>query len=276
MKKNYLFLIGISIGILCYACTAGANENEEENSPYGPPVFSKSYIQWFIGDDRVEAIVRVGGFKVDEDTKIIDEGYLGIDPDGRYSSLSDTIRLLIIIDGNGFSDCARNGYYPSDLCLEHTRKFLAQIAEIGDTTFNRKVYGFGAAATLAQIKSVTITGDKDFGANYPAGSSLNELFTIYFNDPYALIKNNYQPIADTYKYFTDSYTSNYPYAVFKENLSAVNFAERPFIDFEWHLVLNVAPETTDTYTFHVAVTLADDTVLETSASLGIQGTNDAL
>jgi hypothetical protein len=279
MKKNSLFLIGISIGILCYACTSGANENKEENSPpYGPPSFSKSYIQGFMGYDKLKAHVRVGDFKIDEDTKTIDHGYIGIDPDGRYSSLSDGIRLLVEIEGPGFNDCARfGGEYVSDLCLEHTQKFHVQVEEIGDTLFNKTVYIFGdmAQSTLAQIKSVTITGDKDFSASYPAGSSLNNLFTVYFNDPYALIKNNYQPIEGTYKYHTDSYTSNYPFAVFKENLSAVNFSERPFIDYRWHMVLNVAPEITDTYTFHIVVTLADDTVLETSASLGIQGTNNA-
>jgi hypothetical protein len=272
MKKNSLFLIGTSI--LCYVCIACSNKIEE-NDPYAPSFLSKSYIQWFIGYDRVQVTAWVGGFKVDENTKTI-EYFIGIDPNDRYSSLSDGIRLSMdIIGQNSFNNCARNVTYPDDLCLEDTRKFLALVAEIGDTSFNREVYTFEymAFSTLAQIKSVAITSDKDFNVDHPAGSSLNNLFTIYFNDPYALIKNNYRPIDGTYKYHTDIYTENYPFAVFKERLSAVNFMERPFIDYRWDVVLNVAPEITDAYTFYVRVTLADDTVLETSTSLNIQGTN---
>jgi hypothetical protein len=252
-----------------------ACSNKIENSPpYAPSFFSKSYIQWFIGDDTVKTITRVGGFSIDENTKVIEE-FIGIVHDGRYSSLSEVIRLRVSIEGSGgFNDCARNVAWPSDRCLEDTRKFYAQLAEIGDTSFNKEVYGFGAASTQARIKSVTITSDRDFTADYPAGSSLNDLFTIYFNDPYALIKNNYQPIEGTYKYQTDYYTSNYPFVVFKEQLSTVNFIERPFIDYEWHVVLNAAPETTGTYAFHIAIALADDRVLETSTSLNIQGTSD--
>jgi hypothetical protein len=183
-----------------------------------------------------------------------------------------------IVGTGGFFNCARNVNYPGDLCLEDTQKYFAKIAEIGDTSFNRRMYAteYMPRSTLAQIKSVTVTSDKDFNAAHPAGSSLNDLFTIYFNDPCALIKNNYQPIKGAYKYRPNGHLDDWPYAIFKEQLSAVNFIERPYTDYRWNTVLNVAPETTDTYTFYVKVVLADDSELKAEASLNIQGTSDSI
>ena len=54
-------------------------------------------------------------------------------------------------------------------------------------------------------------------------------------------------------------------------LSAINFPERPYIDFRWDCILDVAPQYTDTYTFNVKVVLEDDTALEGSASFTIKG-----
>jgi hypothetical protein len=266
MKKISLFLI-MCIGVL--SCTS----QSPEEIPDGPSFFSKSYIQYFMGYEEIRVRLAIAGFRVDESTKIIDYTTSGIDPDKRYFSVSDTIRLCVeIVGANGFYNCARNVNYPDDHCLELTQKYLAKVAEIGDTSFNRKMYAVNrmAVSTLAQIKSVTVTSDKDFNAAHPASSSLNDLFTVYFNDPHALIKNNYQPIEGTYKYHP-GLIQNYPVAVFKEQLSAVNFIERPFIDYRWDMVLNVAPETIDTYTFYVKVVLADDSVLEAETFLNIQG-----
>jgi hypothetical protein len=262
------------------ACTTNSN-GKNDDLPFGPSFLARSYIHGFMGREKLRAGVVIGNFKVDEDSWTIDY-YGGKDPDENVCSLSDGISLGVRIEGSdGFNDCARLYSYHDDDCIASSQKYLAQVEAIGDTLFNKTIYGTThlAISTLAKIKSVIISSDKDYNIDYPAGSNLNAFFTIYFNDPYALIKNNYHPIAGTYKYKEDSFHNpNYPFAVFKEKLSDVNFPERPFIDCRWDIVLDVAPQHTDAYTFYIRVILEDDTVMETSTAipLNIKGTDDAV
>ncbi|MDR1896309.1 MAG: hypothetical protein LBR10_05920 [Prevotellaceae bacterium] len=233
-----------------------------------------------MGYEKVVVAPKIGGFSVNESTKIIEHSGGAIDPDGRYFSISDVIRLCVGIEGykDMIDDCVqRNGNASDAECVERTQKYYAQASEIGDTLFNQMLHvsDVTAMSTLARIKSVIISSDKDFNAAHPAGSSLNDLFTIYFNDPYALIKNNYRPIEGTYKYLSGA-NPDYPFAVFKETLSSVRFIERPFIDYRWDIVLNVGPETSDTYIFYVKVVLEDDSVLEAETSINIQGTSETI
>ncbi|MDR1896310.1 MAG: hypothetical protein LBR10_05925 [Prevotellaceae bacterium] len=234
-----------------------------------------------MGYEKVVVAPKIGGFSVNESTKIIDYPLGGIDVDERYFSISDVIRLYVGIEGykDMLYDCIQeNGTARTDVeCVEATQKYYAQASEIGDTLFNQwlRTSSEVAMSTLARIKSVIISSDKDFNTAHPAGSSLNDLFTIYFNDPYALIKNNYRPIEGTYTYLSGD-NLGYPFAIFKETLSSVRFIERPFIDHRWDIVLNVGPETSDTYIFYVKVVLEDDSVLEAETSINIQGTSETI
>jgi hypothetical protein len=67
---------------------------------------------------------------------------------------------------------------------------------------------------------------------------------------------------------------NYPYAIFKDKLSAVNFPERPFIEVDWVIVLDVAPQTTGLYTFYVTVTLEDGKELVATTAFNIAGATE--
>ena len=273
MKTN-IFLVLLCASLLVFgSCTEPKGLNCD--STYGPPSYTKSYIQYFISADKL-LVWPVEYFGVSERNKIVYPDGVGFEPNDQTVVIVDYgIHIRLEFDGSGeyIYDCAGHIRYPSESCLELSREYEALVTEIGDVSFNREIRYFERVtyATLAKIQSVTITADKDFNADYPAGSSLNELFTIYFNDAYAFIKNNYQPITDTYQYFTTECTREYPYAVVKKKLSAVNFPEHLFIDHRWDCILDIAPQYTDVYTFYVKIVLEDGTTLEASTSFTVKG-----
>ncbi|MDR1405961.1 MAG: hypothetical protein LBI89_02000 [Prevotellaceae bacterium] len=277
MKTNVLFLL--CTGMLFGACEV----NSIDCGCEGPKSMVQSYIRQFMSSDTLKIRPAIGGFDVDENTRIIQLN-TGKEPVG-VSSVSEHINFYLYLEpfhvNNGgvfLYNCAENLNYPSDDCMEVTNKYNAQVKEIGDTSFNREIalnLNNLADATLGKIASVSITGDKDFSAAYPAGSSLNDLFTIYFNDPIAVIKNNYQQVEGTYRYHEEFYVNpTYPFAIYKEKLSAVNFPERPFIDYRWVVVLDVAPQTTGLYTFYVTVTLEDGKALVATTAFNIAGATE--
>jgi hypothetical protein len=279
MKIN-LFLALFCTSLL-FSCSV-SREGGDCGSSYGPPYHSKSYIQWFMNAEILHVTPAIGGFKVDEIKKVVYFNYATnpLSPEGRIPTISDCIRLCIYLGDTEITRYCHYRYYShsnAEPCLEQAIQYEALTTEIGDTSFNRDIHFFDldsyrmAWAIPEKIKSVIITSDKDFKDGYPAGSNLNNLFTIYFNDAYAVVRNNYRPIVGTYQYPTNECIKNYPYAVFKEKLSAVNFPERPYIDYRWDCILDVAPQYTDTYTFYVKVVLEDGTVLEESASFTIRG-----
>jgi len=273
MKTNILLAI---LAILCVALlSCSKNEQPEEFVPYGPPVYKTSYIEHLTKVSVIGMQIYADAYFIDEENKIVSfGGYQGDKP-----VYSDRISLHIglgAIAGSFemYDDCVRDTPNPDERCIERTNKFYEIVREIGDTTFNRKVrYSLEHLGICAidKIKSVSVTSDKDFNAEYPAGANLNELFTFYANDAYALIKNNYQQPEDTYSYGTNKWTANIPMAIIKKKLSTVNFPEHPYLDTRWYCILDEAPQKTDTYTFYVSVVLEDGTELKAEDSRGIKG-----
>jgi hypothetical protein len=159
--------------------------------------------------------------------------------------------------------------------LERKKGYDYYIALIGDTSYNarlRKDAYYGGWAIITPLKSIAIVADKDFNSDYPVGSDLSSLFTVYFDDPYSTVKNGYRSVEGTYRFFENA---PFPQSIFKSKLTEANFEERPFIGHEWLCFLDVAPEKADTYTFQVKVTFVDSTVLEAIAPpINIKGTND--
>jgi hypothetical protein len=173
-----------------------------------------------------------------------------------------------------------NGHSPNEpFYLQRKEGYDKYIAIIGDTLFNKKATTTVAVALLDTLSSIIITANKDFDVNHSAGADLSGLFSVYFYDPYAFVKNGYQPPEGTYNVSDEGFIvppdERIYTPLFKAKLSEVNFVERPFIGNEWYCLLDVAPEKTGEYIFKVTVMLVDGTVLEAqSPPINIKGAND--
>jgi hypothetical protein len=288
MKKIFLavcIIFGLS------ACGKDVNQNNPDDFALAQFTIFKSYIETFVKCQVME-VQSVVGEQIDETKKIfgscIDRLAAG-DTNPNVFSVADGIELDI--KGHRWSNLDEkdtcvfydNKYYNSDLINEDERIYYAErkagydyyIALIGDTSYNvrsRKDEPPLGVAIITPLKSIAIVADKDFSGDYPAGSDLSPLFTVYFDDPYSTVKNGYKQVEGTYRFIEDA---PHPQSIFKSKLSAANFEERSFIGNEWRCFLDVAPEKTDTYIFHVKATFVDGTVLEAPAPpINIKGAND--
>jgi hypothetical protein len=188
-------------------------------------------------------------------------------------SFADTFSVTdgigIAIDNHGYSDEESESVW---LCFDDpdTKDEYEKYSVLtGDTCFNQSFHsGYPAArAIITPLQSITVTANRDFSEHYKAGSDLSNLFMVFFEDPYSVVKNGYtnpegyftfmgkQPFGDP----------SYPPYIVRVRLSEANFPERPFIDDKWVLFLEEAPEETGEYTFHIKVTYTDGRMLETSA-----------
>jgi hypothetical protein len=290
MKRiNVLLLATVLLAFI--ACSKNVNPNNPDDFALAQFTTFKSYIEIFVRCQVME-IQSVVGVQIDETKKIfgsfIDRWATG-DTNPDIFSVADGIGLDI--SGHRWSNFDEkdtcvfydNKYYQSNYINEDERIYYAErkagydyyIALIGDTSYNarlREDESSLARAIITPLKSIAIVADRDFNSDYPAGSDLSPLFTVYFDDPYSTIKNGYKQVEGTY-----SYTEGLPYpqSIFKAKLSEANFEERPFISDKWHCLLNVAPEKTDTYTFQVKAAFVDGTALESqSPPINIKGAND--
>ncbi|MDR1225878.1 MAG: hypothetical protein LBK47_03145 [Prevotellaceae bacterium] len=266
MKKIFLFACILSGLIACdsevtYDCGCAPPS----------PIFLKSYIQAFIdGYKGREVYVDVRcGYEIDTVRKSIDRCWR-VDSSVIYD-VKDVIGIEIeshlndpeyngeFYNVNLYRDASKN---PRD--MERQKGYDKYIELVGDTSFNREMDGKpDVVSMITPLKNIAITCDKDFGANYPAGSNLNELFTVYFDDPYSTVKNGYHPVEGTYAYFRGAdFQRDNPQSIVKVRLSEANFSERPFIGNKWLCILDVAPERTDTYIFEVKITFVDGAELK--------------
>lgn len=262
--KNRLFYIFVLLLIL------NACDFNKDNT------VNDSYIQGFV---RVSAlsISAKTGLIVDFDNKKVSLQFNDIRKERTYS-ITDGICLYI-----KSVQSRTEGFYPkwvtgsssSDLNL----KYQEYLDLIGDKGFDKKYRNYGvlcspclSVAIIDTLQSVAVTCDKDFTENLPAGSNLNELFTIFYDDPYAVVKNGYRNYTGEDAFRDDYMVQDFPYAFIGNKLSAVDFTKKPFIGDTWILYLNEAPDKTDTYTFSVKITKTDGTVLSARTyPIGIKG-----
>jgi hypothetical protein len=277
------------IVLVLNACDKDTSPNQEED--LGRIMTYRSYIEGFVKCRQIR-VQSVLGVKIDETKRTfgpcIDRLVLGetnsdtfsvtdgieLDIYRHHLSNSDEEDTCVFYDNSSFTVSTLNeseqNYY-----LERKKGYDHYITLIGDTSYNTQLRGDETSlswAIITPLKSIVIVADKDFSNDYPAGSDLSPLFTVYFNDPYSTVKNGYKSIEGTYKSVENA---PYPESIRKVKLSEANFEERPFIGDRWLCFLDVAPETTGTYTFLVKATFVDGTVLESPApSINIKGVNN--
>jgi hypothetical protein len=290
MKKVFVYIA--LIVMMMNAC-------EKDENIIGPGLaperLFRSYIKTFVKCEKLEASY-LAGLEINDEKRIFitnntEWNSMWLDTvTHEIFSVNDGIAVFVKglakdssgyfydVKGIGSEDFLfSNGHSPNEpFYLQRKEGYDKYIAIIGDTLFNKKAATTVAVSLLDTLSSIIITADKDFDADHSADSDLSSLFSVYFYDPYAFVKNGYQPPEGTYNIDDEAFIAPPDERIytpfFKEKLSEANFAERPFIGNEWYCLLNLAPAKTGEYVFHVKVTLVDGTVLETrSPSINIKG-----
>lgn len=245
------------------------NKERIGSDPKGP-INEKSYIQGFFELNDLIAS-PVSGFNVDKVTHSI-KNNTSFDPEILYK-ISDRVGISA---GTG-NERLGNGFIVYGSILYDTL-----VARIGDVSYNSKITdGFAyegiVVALVDTLQTVTITCDKIFDEQHPVGSNLNDLFSVYFEDPYATIKNGYKSsIGDNY-YTIDAFLNpNFPYSLFGAPLTSVDFTKKYHIGTEWYFILEKAPEKTDEYLFTVSITNTSGKTIEKDAifPIKLKGLND--
>lgn len=145
------------------------------------------------------------------------------------------------------------------------------VEKIGDTSYNAK-YGDTRYANADTLRYINVTCNKQIDSSHPAGSSLNDIFSIYFEDICAYVKNGYKPVTGpNYYSIVNDYGSH---TLFGDKLLSVNLADKPHGGLSLNLMLETTPEHTDEYTFTVSVTNKQGkTVENTTEPVRIKGIN---
>ena len=273
MKKilTAFYLVLLSVGI------AGCEGNEAPG-PYGrPPVNEKSYIQGFFELNDLH-VGPISGFKVNKDNNSITLDTSFDAP--RVYDISNNVGLSILIGSEGIGKGLINWQKGRDSYFDYYNEL---VEKIGDTSYNSKLmYGFssnGIVAVADTLQSVNITCNKQIDEKHPAGSSLNDLFSVYFEDPYAVIKNGYKSLTGENYYSLEGIIpeilKDFPYSIFGAKLSSVDLTTKPYMGIAWRVLLDTAPETTGEYTFTVSITNKQGKTIErTAAPIKLKGLSD--
>jgi hypothetical protein len=219
-------------------------------------------IFWSIGESKgiginVRAIPKIDSVKNIHGKYNVNDGYY-------WSNLCHTdfpCGVQYYADGRSSLD----PYYDAK-----RRVYEDYLEQIGDTCFNRILPGgeniLVHDAITVPLQTISITSDKDFNPDFPAGAELNSLFHVFFDDLYATIKNGYKTARGSYSppIENPNWEFSIDHSYFKEKLTSVNFPGRPFIGNEWLCILDLAPDKTGEYIFHIKVTLVNGTEMEES------------
>ncbi|HMM02753.1 MULTISPECIES: hypothetical protein [unclassified Dysgonomonas] len=242
----------------------------EPPGPFSVPANEKSYIQGFFELEDIH-VSPISGVKIDKKKKIVNLMSTSFDAPKIYE-ITDGIGVVINIGvegiGKGLIDWGKNNLY--------VNYYYELVEKIGDTSFNSETvhrYGYDMYANADTLRSINIICDKSLDEVHPAGSSLNDIFSIYVKDPYAIVKNGYKSVTGLNYYSLDGGTpEGYPLSLFGSQLSSVNLIEKPYIGTKLYLVLDTIPEHTDEYTFTVFVTNKQGKTIEkTTEPVRIKG-----
>ncbi len=247
MMKIYSIIL-MTACIFCLSCS---DDNDNTKTAY-PPINEKSYIQGFYDLELNNVRVSAGfGLLPDKERNII---YFRKTSDtDDISSIGKGVRLSITIGqdiyGRGLIDYKEINPYRSE--------YFRYIDLINDTLYNSDIMdglGGGMAFALTDtLQTIRITCDKDFNAEYKAGSDLSSLFSIYFEEPYTTVKNGYKSSQGKNYYEVDIIRKEFPYSFYGELLSKVDLSKKYFIAPLLYLSLEATPDKTAEYLFTVTI-----------------------
>ena len=242
-------------------------EYRDPIGPYPNSINEKSYIQGFLELNWMHGS-PTSGIKVNKTENSINLRYRNFDESKIYD----------IKDGVGISLTIGKERSPEEITWDNNIEHYNELTKkIGDISYNSRImsgviHSDRIIAIADTLQSVNIICDKSIDENHPAGSNLNDIFSVYFEDPYAVIKNGYQSVTGSNYYSLDRETipEGFPYALFGSKLSAIDFSVKPYIGTEWYLVLETAPENTDEYTFTISITDMQGKTIEKKARAPIK------
>lgn len=215
--------------------------------------YRESYIWAYFNPENIDVLERVY-FSTDESSmKIISSPVDNIGAEvnaGKYYSVNDAIFFQVDLSSRIISP---------DTDLQRYEELRDQLH---DTSFNKEItLGGGDIIALTEnIDGIRVTVKETYSNDYPAGSDVTALFTVYYEHPYAVILNGYEAPIGTYR---DEWTNpELPQAIYKGDLSKVNFSNKTALGNTFRLLLNQAPEQTGTYTFTIEVAKATGGILE--------------
>lgn len=246
--KNYPLLSIVFTSFTMLGCNS-------ENKPDSNPPWNNSYIQEFISVDKIS--VEAGeNIYVDFTTKRVE-----VDP----KTLSNKLSFHLSLKGEEMSADAPKA-------SDSYKKYSEYITLLGDNDFTDREYRYYGVldskpyAIVDTLKSISITCDKDFSQEYPANSELNSLFTVFYDNYYEIVKNNYQNYTQKNAFYTSSMVKDFPYAFIGENLATIEFEQKPFIGRFLILYSEVLPDKKGAFTFKIIITKKNGDILESICS----------
>ena len=265
MKKILVLFAGLFLFAVtgCETVINGSDPNYKE----------KSYIQSFSELNNI-SVGFIKGFEVDKTQKTVCFLGAGFDHPMPYE-ITDGIGIVIDISDNpeiwigSITKWGDRASYYNEL-----------VEKIGDTHFDTVAYIFQSVALADTLKTINITCNKDIDSNHPAGSSLNDIFSIYFDDICAVIKNGYKTLTGQ-SYYSILVVVDGEICVLEDirafygtKLSSVNLPDKPHSSPRLYLILDTAPENTDEYLFTVSITNTKGKTIEgVSEPIKIKGLN---
>lgn len=249
MKTLTIALAGL---LLCGAC-------DDKEYPDTYPTYAKSYIFGFFDIDALSVLERIK-FSVDNN-RIISQHNLDNIVQGR----TYRIDAGIVLQGDIYSEWITDDY--------HSDRYEALCRELGDTLFKKTFSIFTSlnrpSALTGMIDKLHIIANEDYSADYPAGADASGLFTLFYENPHAVVLNNYQSPPNAYRL---EYTSiELPQAFYKVPLAEADLKGKKALGVQFYLLLNSAPDRSGSYTFTIEVKASDGKILTaTTKPISIQ------
>ncbi len=223
-------IIALAGVLQCGACTIETTGTEG--------IFTESYIREFCYVDNL-SVWEAREFTVDETNRIITPY------DTENKDQTDHSRIIFELDMGG------------EWISEHSKQYAPLCREIGDTLFNRRlsVYTFmhRPDAITEMTGNIRITVNEDYSAAYPAGADASGLFTMFYENLYEVIHNNYQTPSDAYSLSSEIL----PRAFYKTPLAEADLKGKKALGIPYYLLLNSAPDRSGSYTFTIKANAYD-------------------
>ncbi len=81
---------------------------------------------------------------------------------------------------------------PVNIISRRSDKYNEYVKYYGDTTFSGWIWHSGSYKVSAMpLNTINVTADKNFDSEHPAGTSLNDIFTLEYASAWNLIQSNY-------------------------------------------------------------------------------------
>ncbi len=131
-----------------------------------------------------------------------------------------------------------------------SQEYQEHVRYYGDTAFNGLIYLSTPPYDVSAmpLNSINIVADKDFDAEHPAGSLLNDIFTLEYASAYNLIQSNYDPEINIHQ---RGHYQKIPLSDFKPLILPC---------YTYHLYFNKLPDVFGTYEFTISFDYGEDPV----------------